>query len=288
MYAGLGFLLMPVDPPFTDTLGNGMFFEPQLFVGNPQRLPQRLRRDFLTSLVTAVRGVADKQVGVVLGLGQGAVIAAAITMTRLVETALASKIVTHTEAPLLAAAWSRIRAALMVAPCITKALSDVRRLGEAVPELFESAPSGERLPLFDLKSGHPDVTFERGLVDRLGAVALTNVGEAFVDALLDKSRTDIEPTVTGSCACGRAALILSRCSRCVADESAIVDDEVARSERSLGGRRARGDPCYHCVDSRRPVSCLLLAWSGSWSAGLRSSLEVDGVCAPCRVASDRE
>ena len=153
-YPGLEFVMVPIDPPFQDALGNGMFFEPQVLGGNPDRIPRRLRRDFLTSVVTAIRGVCEHQSEVVFGLGQGAVVAAALALPRVLETALASKTVTHTEVADLARAWSRLRAVHMLAPCLTKALSEVRRLEAAVPELFKASDAKERLPLFGLRSEH--------------------------------------------------------------------------------------------------------------------------------------
>eukprot|EP00969_Alexandrium_andersonii_P291690 12892148-Alexandrium_andersonii.AAC.1 len=51
-----------------------------------------------------------------IGLEQGAVVGAALASPRLVELALAARVVQPSEAPRLSEAWRRLRAALILDP----------------------------------------------------------------------------------------------------------------------------------------------------------------------------
>ena len=70
----------------------------------------------------------------VLGWGQGAVIAAALTKPRVIEVALASKTCQAEEALMLAQSWKHLPVALAAHPLVLTAGLPFERLMEAVPE----------------------------------------------------------------------------------------------------------------------------------------------------------
>ena len=88
-YPWINFKFQICEPSFTDDLAEGHWFDPE-----PQRTAspiiraKYLRRDFLTGLTRGMREVARVKPQLILGIGQGAMIALLLGKPRLCEQAL--------------------------------------------------------------------------------------------------------------------------------------------------------------------------------------------------------
>ena len=92
---------------------------------------------------------------VIVGLGQGAVIAAGMAHPLVADLALASKNVSAVDSLKIARAWSGIRLVALAVPWILKGIAEIDELVAAVPELFEEVPEGTpSLPTVALQYNH--------------------------------------------------------------------------------------------------------------------------------------
>ena len=99
---------------------------------------QKLRRDVLTGLTKAVREIARVKPQLVIGIGQGAVIALLLRKPRICETSLSIKVVQVEEMKNsgMSEAWQGVQAILAVVPQIFKARSNLKMVIVALPELL--------------------------------------------------------------------------------------------------------------------------------------------------------
>ena len=113
----------------------------------------------------------------------------------------------------------------MTKPAI-HAVSSWEQLSLAVPELTGSATGGadgegEQWPLFLVEASYPQKKFGQQLAEAVGAVKVTQLGDVLLKPLFEKS--SIQKYITsGMCCCGRKALILARCKKCVQDHIIII------------------------------------------------------------------
>ena len=103
---------------------------------DPARRTRLYRRDLLTGVSHALREMSSRGARVVLGCGQGGLIAALLGNPLVVEAALASKAVSAEDSLWVARAWGDVRLAIIVAPWMLKSQKNTKDLHQAVPELF--------------------------------------------------------------------------------------------------------------------------------------------------------
>ena len=105
----------------------------------PQKLVLETKRDGLTSIVALGRQVARMDADLVLGEGQGAVIAAGYARPALLEFALQARNVQREEVRLVVGAWSKVKGCVLLKPRLGKAGVGLKLLELALPELFDLA-----------------------------------------------------------------------------------------------------------------------------------------------------
>ena len=133
--------LVSVPGGLADELGVTRWFDPKSGLGDPARRAKRFRRDLLTGTAHALRQLLGTQARLVAGIGQGAVITAAMGHPQVAELALASKCVSPTDALFVAQAWANVRASLLIAPWILKSVHSPAELKAACPEFFHKVPA---------------------------------------------------------------------------------------------------------------------------------------------------
>lgn len=103
---------------------------------------KKLRKHILMGIANTCIEVAAKRLQVLLGVGQGALIAHLCTRPLLVEAALRARALTSAQVKMTRTAWSRLVACFSMSPLITTGTSDASLLKEAVPECFGEQPCG--------------------------------------------------------------------------------------------------------------------------------------------------
>ena len=218
-YPWVNFRFEISETSFTDDLGEGFWFDPEpQRAGNPVVRTKKLRRDLLTGLTRAVREVARVKPQIVLGIGQGAVIALLLSKPRLCETSLRTKVVQVDEMKTtgMSEAWQGVQAVLAVVPQIFKARSNLKMLTDALPELVE--PTGERkersIDCFSLGWKYAHEEFEKLLNGVLGVTCVKGAEQVLLDTLLQ--RRPLQLNHHYACPCGRPTMLLPMCSQCTA------------------------------------------------------------------------
>ena len=82
----------------------------------------------MTAVAKAIRALAFHDCEIVLGFGQGAIVALALSRPRVVELALAARVVQPEESRELSPAWHRVRLAIAVEPLLLRATSRLLQL----------------------------------------------------------------------------------------------------------------------------------------------------------------
>ena len=121
---------------------------------------------------------------VILGIGQGAVIALILARPRLCEIALKNKVVQEAElrSTGLAAAWQGTQAVIVAMPYIFKGRTKMEMWKEALPEILVASPGGVEAPLdcFTMGWTHVHQSFEVELVELLGVLRESRGRKRFV------------------------------------------------------------------------------------------------------------
>ena len=105
-----------------------------------QRLILSLKRDYMTGLATAARALVSHKPRLVVGDGQGALIALGLSSPLVLEACLATRNVGLNESIPIARAWGAVKAVVLTQPRIGRGKLELPLLRLAVPELFDSHP----------------------------------------------------------------------------------------------------------------------------------------------------
>ncbi len=128
------------DGPFTDAdAGDSSFFDGNQINKSPKDLALCAKRDLLTSIAQVMRMAVTHDADVIVGHGQGGLLALAMSRPELLETAMAMRNVQREEVGTLAAAWGKLRAVVASSPRISMTHPKkfgVALLQAAAPELF--------------------------------------------------------------------------------------------------------------------------------------------------------
>ena len=158
---------------------------------DPAKRTRLYRRDLLTGLAHALREMSTRGAVVVLGCGQGALIAALLGHPWVVEAALASKAVSADDALEVARAWAQIRLAIIVAPWMLKSVKGTKDLHQALPELFWPIPEGQpRWPRVGVLRGvpgfdNPHHAFAQDLCKEIDVPLTGSIAELELDRYLE-------------------------------------------------------------------------------------------------------
>ena len=96
----------------------------------------------LAGVASAMHMISEIGAELVVGRGQGAVVATALARPRVVEEALFARAVSHEAGSIYSGAWHHIKARLSYAPELYGA-AKAERVFEAVPSLFAPCMPGE-------------------------------------------------------------------------------------------------------------------------------------------------
>ena len=100
--------------------------------------------DLHVSVVKLARAVALHKPSLVVGEGQGAVVAAVFAHPGCLETVLSSRNVQVVELPSICQSWGNVRCVLLHAPRLSKKGVQLENLKQAAPDLFASYPVASR------------------------------------------------------------------------------------------------------------------------------------------------
>ena len=133
--------LITVEGPFEDDLGNGSQFDSAALaglVGN--KLNKAFRVDLLTSCAKLLRGIVKHHPDLLIGKGQGAVIASCIRLPMIMEVVLQSQNIQRDEAHRIGSAWSRVRGVFIQSPRMSRSKVGLDLLLSACPEILKDHP----------------------------------------------------------------------------------------------------------------------------------------------------
>ena len=253
-YPWVNFKFDVCEPSFRDDMHQGFWFDPE-----PQRTPnlehrvRRLRRDCLTGIAKAIRELARVKPQLVLGIGQGGVMALLLSRPRICETALRNKVVQATEmkATGMSEAWQGVQAILVGVPQIFKARTSLKMLTDAMPELLKAeGPHPERaIECFSLGWTYSHVEFEKEVMVLLNGVIVKGAEQILLDALIRRRPLQLNHHYV--CPCGKTTLLLPMCPACTAlDQAEEAADRLPQEPQS---DEAEGDQVASLADGRGPV-----------------------------------
>ena len=119
-----------------------------------------LKRDFLTSLASVARAVKAHGPTLVLGEGQGALIALGLTCPLVLEATLALRNVDIKEALGIARMWGRVKGVIVRNPQVFKTQLSLNDLRAAMPEMFDSDHPWQHLKCFGIKDSTSPTVLE--------------------------------------------------------------------------------------------------------------------------------
>ena len=191
------------------------------------KVRKSIKRDLLAGVCSALRESARAGAQLIVGDGQGAIIAAALARPRIVEAALIARSTQADEGSMFSAAWHAIRVIVCNAPKLYGS-ARVERLFEALPTAGGASAARRGIP--------PDVVvkplagpsqFAAAFAAKLSLLQVEHVGEVLMPALLSKLSFRFGQQSTGTCACGRRALILARCAQCAKEDLQEQEENLA-------------------------------------------------------------
>ena len=145
---------------------------------------------------------------------------------------------------MFSAAWHDIRAVVCVAPNLYAA-TKAERLFEALPLLVEPAAPGEdfhQTIVVEPSSGPS--AFTNAFAAKLSLPRTKLIGDLLMSSLLSKPSFRFGRQSTGTCSCGRRALVLARCIHCAKagreDEQEIADSVEELLDSGIPGNFSLG------------------------------------------------
>ena len=205
--------------PFEDTLGNRSHYDGGKGGLKEARLILETKKDTLTSVVTLARSVLLHQPDVVVGEGQGGVIALAYAKPLQLEVALQARNVQRDEVQSIAESWGRIKACISLYPVLSQNKVGCDLLKKCNPEMFDQEFPVEGLPVYGVitdSDRHSDQ--QRSLFRSAGVEKVRDL--SFVDWQMLLGRPPREMwSHTGKCQCGRRTFLFGQCPRCIRDEA---------------------------------------------------------------------
>ena len=131
------------DPPFdipSAVDGKGYWLRPIHAQDDGRR--KILRKQLFTGVVLALSALVRQQSRVVLGYGQGGLVAAMLSMPLVVEASCRARIVTDVEMLDIRRAWAGLEWIIVVDPLVLPQRTEWSEVTKAVPELLIIQPGG--------------------------------------------------------------------------------------------------------------------------------------------------
>ena len=172
-------------PPLPDESG-GFFYisPPRAFKDVGSKAVSAARRDLMTSIVAVGRELVSTWPRVVLGHGQGGLVAVLAAFPRILESALAIVYAREPEGVQIADAWRNVRAFVAISPRL-HSLSSSELLEKAIPELGR-VPLGCEAPAPIVVVGRagPWFQFARRVAELTRASFVSSVGDALFQSAI--------------------------------------------------------------------------------------------------------
>ena len=169
----------------------------------------------------------------ILGEGQGAIVAAAYAKPGFLEQAFATRNVQPAELPELSRAWGNVAAVLIHEPRLSKKSVQLEKLRQAASEMFEDYPVEPRrlLSWKDEKVIHYNETKE--FLEAAKVEVLSQFGSLPLAQLLSEPPT-LMWEHQGRCPCGRRCYLFGQCSKCLKEEQEGLKETVDLAPEAAG------------------------------------------------------
>ena len=131
---GCNIVCSDVEPPFEEPM-SGEYFWLAPYARQATEVRKRFRKQVLAGIITVLRAVCRIRPAFIVGIQQGAMIAALCSNPLVVEVAARQRVATDAELAQLRATWPEVRSILAIRPFVTVAHSTLERLLEAIPEI---------------------------------------------------------------------------------------------------------------------------------------------------------
>jgi len=169
-------------------------------------------------MVTVLRAVERHKPAILIGDGQGALVALGVSRPVLLETALAARNVQTDDARLLAEPWGALKLVIATSPHQGKAKLEVELIKRAVPELFEDSPWDPVPVVAIIDPKNPKRDKERDLLAGIVVMQHPRLDDVpFQEFLGTPDRLIWEHN--GKCACGKKTYLFAQCVQCAKDEA---------------------------------------------------------------------
>ena len=232
--------------PFEDDDGVGAHFdEAALRAKAKYKKKLALKVDFHSSVVKLARHAAMHKPAIIIGEGQGALIAVGYAKPLLLEAALATRNIQPEELSEIRDAWGETRVVVIHDPKVHKTSVREDELKESTPELFDTTFPIPMLKTFSWKDTKVTLYQEgKQLMDLMGI----GVVDMFQD--IPFARLLEEPSVLmwehqGKCPCGKKAYLFNQCPKCVREEQAVKrqqEQETAEDLAEAERQRLKDNP----------------------------------------------
>jgi hypothetical protein len=220
--------------PFEDDEGISSHFEKSTKMGlSIGKLVQAVRTDMMTSVVKLLRNVHLAGAKIVVGAGQGAMIALVAAWPLVTEAALMLRNVQPEECYALSADWGNVRLIVGHNLRMSKKSVGLELLKQSLPEAFQAHPL-KAIPRFGILDRNvPNKEEMIALLTALGIPEMENFGKiAWKDWENNPPREMWKHT--GKCSCGRQTFLFGQCMRCIAADQGIAVENEEETEIAGG------------------------------------------------------
>ena len=216
--------------PFEDDVGIQCHFDgSRMFLAEQKRI-KGLRVDILTSLATLSRLVAQFCPEIVVGSGQGGLVAMCLTKPLVLELMLQMRNVQWEEAHRIAEAWGKVRVVVAQRPSFGRARPLFEYFEKCCPEFFKEFPvEGPELfvVLGRTSSRHDEI---KSFLDRWGVAVVRSLEDVPLAGSLDRPAREMFAH-EGTCPCGKRTYLFGRCPSCIKKEADEELEQVLEEDK---------------------------------------------------------
>ena len=216
--------------PFEDDVGIQCHFDGSRMFLSEQKRIKGLRVDILTSLATLSRLVAQFCPEIVVGSGQGGLVAMCLTKPLVLELMLQMRNVQREEAHRIAEAWGKVRVVVAQRPSFGRARPLLEYFEKCCPEFFKEFPvEGPELfvVLGRTSSRHDEI---KSFLDRWGVAVVRSLEDVPLAGSLDRSAREMFAH-EGTCPCGKRTYLFGRCPSCIKKEADEELEQVLEEDK---------------------------------------------------------
>ena len=188
-----------------------------------------VKKDLLTSIVALARNVAVHRPAVLVGHGQGGIVAHAYGRPLAMELALQARNVQVSELMGIAEGWAGVKLILVSGPRLNKVRTGTEVVERSLPEAYVEDYPVENRPTYGIMEECPKKDEVRALLERMKVRESENWSAVPLDQTL-RARSPEVWSHEGVCACGRKTYLFARCPRCIREEAAERHQEQLEKE----------------------------------------------------------